>query len=361
MYPILAHKHALLLYLACWMPIAILIATLFVFAGRIDWVTASALALPMTVIYSFICLSPWYLCRSFPLQETNLFRLLAIHIIAAFFSASIWILIGKALVTLLGSLPSLSLLPEHYRYLIPLLVIVGILLFMLGVAVSYLMIYFEKGREYEKRSLELRLLAQQAEMKALKAQIDPHFLFNSLNSISALTSLDPAGSRKMCLLLSDFLRKSLNLGAKKFIAFKEELELISGYLSIEKIRLGPRLKIKMMVAEESKQYIVPPLLLQPLVENAINHGIRHLLNGGEIRITAEKKEERLRIVVENPQDPEKPSSKSEGIGLDNVRRRLQTIFPSESRLECVESETIYRAVITLPARTLKEMPYNKSP
>ncbi len=361
MYPILAHKGALPLYLTCWTPAAILIATLFVFSGRLDWISAFALALPMTVIYAFICLSSWYLCRFYPLQGIRLFRLLAVQIAAAFFSVSIWILIGQVLVTLLGLLPSLSPLPENYRGLIPLLVIAGILLFLLGVAVSYLMIFFEKTKEFEKRSLELQLLAQQAEMKALKAQIDPHFLFNSLNSISALTSIDPAGSREMCLLLSDFLRKSLRLGAKKFVTFKEELDLISGYLSIEKIRLGSRLGINMMIAEESRNCIVPPLLLQPLVENALNHGIRHLLQGGEIRITAAKKEKRLVIEVENPQDPEKPCSKSEGIGLDNIRRRLQTIFPFEGQLECHEAESVYRAVITMPAKILEEMPYNDSP
>lgn len=351
MYPILAHKRALPLYLACWMPNAILMATLFVYSGRLDWISAFALALPMTLIYAFICLSAWYLCRFFPLQEINLFRLLAVHLVAAFFSASIWILIGNVLVTLLGSLPLMSPLPDSYRYLIPILIIVGILLFLLGVAISYLMIFFEKSREYEKRSLELQILAQQAEMKALKAQIDPHFLFNSLNSISALISIDPAGSRKMCLLLSDFLRKSLSLGAKRFITFEQELELISGYISIEQIRLGSRLRIDMKVAEETKLCIVPPLLLQPLVENALNHGIRHLLEGGEIRITAEKREGRMRIAVENPMDPEKPSSKSEGIGLDNIRRRLQTIFAHEGQLDCIESENNYRAIITIPANT----------
>ena len=355
MYPILAHKGALPLYLACWIPIAILIAALFVFSGRIQWIPAFALALPMTVVYAFICISSWYLCRSFPLQKTNLFRLLSVHAVAAFFSASIWILIGKALVMLLAPLPSMSPLEENYRSLIPHLVIAGSLLFLLGAAVSYLMIFFEQSREYEKRTLELRLLAQQAEMKALKAQIDPHFLFNSLNSISALTTIDPAGSRKMCLLLSDFLRKSLSLGAKKFITLEQEVELISGYLSIEQTRLGARLRVHMTISEESKPCIVPPLLLQPLVENALNHGIRHLVEGGEIRIAAEKKEKRLRILVENPQDPDRPPSRNEGIGLDNVRRRLRTVFNSEARLECAGSDNAYRAALTLPARTWEEI------
>jgi len=360
MYPILAHKGALPLYLVCWIPAAILISSLFVFSGRLDWISAFALMLPMTVIYAFVCLSSWYLCRFYPLQETPLFRLLTVQIVAAFFSASIWILIGKVLVILLGLLPSPLLLPENYGGLIPLLAIAGVLLFLLGVAVSYLMIFFEKAKEFEKRSLELQLLAQQAEMKALKAQIDPHFLFNSLNSISALTSIDPAGSREMCLLLADFLRKSLRLGAKKFVTFEDELDLISGYLSIEKIRLGSRLGINMMIADESRNCIVPPLLLQPLVENALNHGIRHLVQGGEIRIAAAKKENRLIIEVENPQDPERPRSESEGIGLNNVRRRLHTIFPSEGQLECVEAENAYRAIIIIPAKSPEEIPYNDS-
>jgi len=359
MHPILARKSTLMLYLASWTPNAALIAALLVFSGQLQWFEALALAIPMAVIYAFVCLSSWYLCRSLPLQDTKLIRLIAVHAVAAFLSSSVWILIGKVLVTLLGSIPSLALLDQNYGNVIPLLVAVGILLFLLGVAVSYLMITFERNREIEKRSLELRLLAQQAELKALKAQIDPHFLFNSLNSISALTSIDPAGSRNMCLLLSDFLRKSLGLGAKRFITLEEELALTSGYLSIEQIRMGPRLKTKMKIEEEAKKCVVPPLLLQPLVENALNHGIRHLLEGGEIRITGEKSADRLRIVVDNPQDPEKPSPKGEGIGLENVRRRLRALFGSEARLVCQESKGAYRAALTLPAKTPEEMAIDK--
>jgi two-component system sensor histidine kinase AlgZ len=359
MYPILTQRNSFLLYLACWLPNALLIAALFVFAGGLNWIASIALALPMAVLYAFLCLSSWHLCRYFPLQKTNFFRLLAVHAIAAFISSSIWVLLGKAIVTILGSIPSLELLQENYSSLIPLLVAVGILLFLLNVAGSYLMISFERNKEMETRSLELRFLAQQAEMRALKAQIDPHFLFNSLNSISALTSIDPEASRKMCLMLSDFLRKSLRLGGKKLITFEEELDLVSGYLSIEHIRLGPRLTTNMRIEEEIKNCAVPPLLLQPLVENALNHGIRHLLAGGEVRIAAEKSGSRLRITVENPQDPEKPPQKGEGIGLDNVRQRMKALFASEARLECFESENLFRAVLIMPARNLAEMQLEK--
>jgi two-component system, LytTR family, sensor histidine kinase AlgZ len=355
MNPILESRGALAVYLACWLPNALLIAALFFFAGHFTWIAAIAMALPMTVIYAFLCLSSWYLCIFFPLQKGNLLRLFAVFVPAALVSSMIWILAGKVLIDMLGSAPPLLLQRESYSRMAPFLAAAGILLFLLNVAVNYLMIFFNKNIDMERRALQLRLLAQQAEMKALKAQIDPHFLFNSLNSISALITIDAAGSRKMCLMLSDFLRKSLRLGAKKFITLEEELELSSMYLDIEKIRLGSRLVVTMHIKEECKKCIVPPLLLQPLVENALTHGIRHLLDGGEIRIAAEKYGSHLQIAVENSQDPEKPSQKGEGIGLANVRGRLMALFESEARLECMETPNTYQAVLIMPARTLSKM------
>lgn len=359
MYPLLAHKRTLILYLAGWMPITALIAALFVLSGRLSWIPALTLSLPMAFLFAFFCLSAWYLCTAFPLQRTNPFRLVAVHIVAAFLATSTWIMIGSGLANLLGHLPSLESLPEDYHGLIPILLGIGILLFLLGVTVSYLIVFYEKNRESEKRSLEMRLLAQQAEMKALKAQIDPHFLFNSLNSISALTSIDPQGSRRMCQLLSNFMRKSLSLGERKFITLGEEIKLIEDFLAIEQIRLGSRLKVHLTIGEEVKEFALPPLLLQPLVENALNHGIRHLPEGGDLRIGAQKTGNLLKLTVDNPQDPEKPASNGEGIGLDNVHRRLRAVFESGARLDCIENKNSYRAVLTVPVHTLKEVEFDE--
>jgi LytS/YehU family sensor histidine kinase len=268
----------------------------------------------------------------------------------------LWILLGKGLVSLSPSIPPLARLNELYQSQIPLLFGIGILLFLLAVTISYLMIAFENARQAERRSLELRLLAQEAELKALKAQVDPHFLFNSLNSISALTSIDPAGSRRMCLLLSDFLRRSLGFGAQKYISLEEEIALVSAFLAIEQIRLGPRLRINMQIAPQSERCVVPPLLLQPLVENALRHGIMNIVEGGEIRLVSERNAGRLKILVENPQDPDKLPAKGPGIGLENVRRRLRTLYGTEARLDSHRSDTLFRVVLTLPAWTAAEVP-----
>ena len=160
----------------------------------------------------------------------------------------------------------------------------GVLLFLLALAVHYALLAFEAAREAERRQLELELLTRDAELRALRAQIDPHFLYNSLNSISALTASDPAGARRMCVLLGGFLRDTLSLSSRERIPLAEELALADSFLSIEQVRFGARLQVDRRIDDASAACLVPPLLLQPLVENAITHGIAGLLEGGVIRL-----------------------------------------------------------------------------
>jgi len=354
MHPILARKRNLALYLVAWSPIAGLLTALLVYSGHLGWGPALALAAPLVLLYAFICLAGWYLCKSFPLQNTGLIRLMGVYALAAFLSSSIWVFIGRGWVNALASLPATAELYGRYSELVPLLLGVGSLLFGLAIAVHYLMSSFETSREAERRALELQILAREAELKALKAQIDPHFLFNSLNSISALTAMDPAKARKMCLLLAEFLRKSLALGAKRFIPLEEEISLASSYLSVEQVRLGSRLGVEEDIEEASKSCRMPPLLLQPLVENAVHHGISGLLEGGTIRIQTRRRGDRLNIVIENPVDADTPSNRGKGIGLENVRNRLLTHYGSEARLELEKSERCFHVQISLPVAVPEE-------
>ena len=163
---------------------------------------------------------------------------------------------------------------------------VGALLFWLAAACHYLLIAFEASRDAETRAIELDLLAREAELRALRAQIDPHFIFNSLHSISALTASDPAAARRMCLLLADFLRETLRLGSNSRITLADELALAERFLAIEQVRLGARLQVTRETDPAGGDCLVPPLLLQPLVENAVVHGIAQLVEGGTIRLAA---------------------------------------------------------------------------
>ena len=261
--------------------------------------------------------------------------------------------IGRSWASLVAQINFFQNLEAQYSQEVPLLLTVGISTFLLSVAVNYSLIAFRDSRESERQAMQLQFHAQEAELRALRAQINPHFLFNSLNSISALTTADPSAARTMTLLLADFLRRSLSLGNKDFVTVRDEVELATSFLEIERVRFGPRLQVRLEIDEDAKSLFVPPLLLQPLVENAVGHGIAHLVEGGEIAISVRRAGSRLVMRVENPCDPEGPRNRGHGIGIENVRSRLKTLFGPEARLETSPSPDNYRAEIVLPAEPLQ--------
>ena len=155
------------------------------------------------------------------------------------------------------------------------------LLFLLALAVHYVLLAFEAAAQAERRQLELQILTRDAELRALRAQIDPHFLFNSLNSISALTTADAAGARRMCLLLGGFPARHAAMSARASGSRSPtSSRWPSGFSRIEQVRFGERLQVERGVEKAPARCLVPPLLLQPLVENAVTHGIARMLDGG---------------------------------------------------------------------------------
>jgi LytS/YehU family sensor histidine kinase len=201
----------------------------------------------------------------------------------------------------------------------------------------------------EGREKELRELAVSAQLAALRAQVNPHFLFNSLNSINALIAARPEEARRLCVRLADFLRRSLTVGSRETIPLAEELELAEQLLAIEKVRFGDRLCHEVRADDAARACPVPPLLLQPLVENAVTHGIAQLLEGGRISIAAERRQDELLLVVENPRDPDSPGRKGAGIGLSNVKRRLMALHSDAASLRVVPQADSFRVELRLPA------------
>jgi LytS/YehU family sensor histidine kinase len=215
-------------------------------------------------------------------------------------------------------------------------------------AASYLAAAFAISQEAEKRGLELQVLAREAELRALRAQIDPHFLFNSLQSISALTTMDPAAARRMCLLLADFLRDTLSLGSRERISLAEEFALAQRFLEIEQVRFGSRLKMAIDAGPETETEEVPPLVLQPLIENAVTHGIAHVLDGGVVSIHATRQMTSLVLTVDNPCDADRPAGRGTGLGLRNVRERLESEYGPDARLRTQEADGRFVARIEIP-------------
>lgn len=347
MHPLLT-RNRLGLYLLAWVPLVATSIYALVARGELDWWYATAIAVPVFLFYAFLCLSAWYPCRATPLGKVSFTRLLLTHLTAAVFFSFIWTRASGAFVYAILSPEKSAGLTRQFLPQVNAIFTVGVLLYLLSVAFHYVLIATEDSRRAEAQAAEARVLARDAELKALKAQINPHFLFNSLNSISALTSIDPSRARDMCVLLGEFLRMTLGLGEKTLVHFSEELELLQKYLAIEKIRFGERLKTQEAIQEESKPCLLPPLLLQPLMENAIRHGIACLPEGGVVRLTVGRQNGRLEILVENSWDPDAPPRRSGGLGLRNVQQRLEARYGKEAGLRVAAEGDLFQVGLSIP-------------
>jgi len=349
MHPILADWRRLFAYVLAWELLGGLLSVLLVLSGSFTWAPALSLAVPLSALYAFVCLGAFWVCRAAPLHRSEWPRVAGAQLAAATLSAALWLLASRVWAAALESLGFFPGLIVSQRRAAPLLFGMGLLLFLLAAALHYLLAAFEDSRRAETEALRFQILSREAELRALRAQIHPHFLFNSLNSINALIGSRPQEARKVCVLLADFLRRSLALGARERVPFAEELALAEDLLAIEKVRFGTRLHFAPRVEEAALSCLVPPLLLQPLVENAVTHGIAQCLDGGTVRLDARLRGERLLVAIENPRDGAAPPRKGNGIGIENVRRRLETLYGRDAELRLHPDGDSFQVELELPA------------
>ena len=265
-----------------------------------------------------------------PLARTGSARVLVSALAAAALSSAMWLVIVRGLDGAGRGAVGGSDLPT-FAAVQSMLFGIGVLLYLLSLAVSYVLVVYEASQDAQRRGLQGQVLAREAELRSLRAQIDPHFLFNSLNSISALTTADPPGARRMCVLLGEFLRETLALGGEDRITVARELALLERFPRHRARALRRSAARRAARRREAGGCFVPPLLLQPLVENAVTHGIAHLIEGG-LRVSAERNGAWLHIIVENPCDPDRPRRGGAGVGLANVRARLRAMHGGDAAL-----------------------------
>jgi two-component system LytT family sensor kinase len=209
----------------------------------------------------------------------------------------------------------------------------NLLIYWVIVAVSFAFSYYRKFRERELRTAELEKSLAQARLKALQMQLNPHFLFNSLHSISALMHQDTEAAERMIARLSDLLRAALQGSDAQEVSLRNELEFLQLYIEIEKIRFGSRLNVKLDVASDTLEARVPNLILQPLLENAIRHGIEPHAKPGLIELAARRADGVLTLEVsDNGEGVGPPASIQDGVGLSNTRARLRTLYGEAHRL-----------------------------
>ena len=335
-------------YFTVWLPLAVVLAGVAAFVGGSPWPEAVALAIPLATVFAFLCLGAGYSCRVLPLSRTTAGRTVLSHLTTAIVTAALWVGLARVLGHLLEQADLFPGVVFRLSRMAGSLMALGILLYLLAVAVHYLATAREESRLADQRVLQADLAAREAELKALKAQIDPHFLFNSLNTINALIGTDPDGARQACAGLGDLMRLNLKLGHRPWVRMEEELALVRRYLEMEKIRLGTRLQVDEQVDPAGLAITVPPLILQPLVENAVKHGIAARVDGGTLTILARVDADRLLLEVTNPMDTEGEGPPGTGTGLQNLRRRLMAIYGNGARLHTGQDGSVYAARIDVP-------------
>ena len=349
MHPFFTQSGRLGVYLLGWIPLTAILGGLLMLAGGLSLLEAAALAAPLGLLYAFLCLSSWYLCRAFPVDSARLLATASALAVASLVAASLWLLSGTTLAWGLALLPVFETLPDRLQRAGPVVFLLGVLLYLLILAMHYVLEAAETARDQERRAAELRTLAREAELQALRERLNPHFLFNSLNSIAALVAVRPEEARSMCALLSDFLRTTLGMSERSSISLREELALAHRYLAIEQVRFGDRLTMAEDLDDSALDVAVPPLLLQPLFENAVKHGIGARLEGGILSLVTKRRGDRISIVVENPADAGSEKPAGAGMGLANVKRRVAACWGDAGHVGTGLSNGRFRVEIELPA------------
>jgi two-component system, LytTR family, sensor kinase len=206
----------------------------------------------------------------------------------------------------------------------------------------------ERQEEVRKREAQLLQLSKEAELAQIRQQLQPHFLFNSLNSISALVITQPQKAREMVLQLSEFLRGTIRKDSGQWIDLKEEIDYLKMYLEIERVRFGHRLLVEFELSDELLLSKIPQLFIQPLVENAIKHGLYGVIGEVKIILRVSKEQNYLLIEVQNPFDPETQVAVGTGFGLSSIERRLYLLFGRKDLLETQSDDSVFSVKLKIP-------------
>ncbi len=343
-HPVLKNTRSLIIYFIIWLVISVL-DLLFIQSGYHFNLTDCIIgSLTFNILFAIIGIAIWYVVQySYP-DKIGLYNLLINHISTAVVIVIIWIASGLFIIKNLtdGLLYEFTL--NHIAWYAGL----GIVYYSLFALIFYLMIYNHNLKERKKNEDKLLAMVKEAELNLLKSQINPHFLFNSLNSISSLTITNPAKAQEMIIKLSDFLRYSISRNSNQKSTLKLELENLQRYLDIEKTRFGNKLNYIPDISEECMNKTLPVMILQPLYENAIKHGVYESTEPITLTAVGRMENNFLSITLTNNFDLESPSKKGEGIGLKNIKERLRLIYFSEGLLHVKRNDNKFEVKLLIP-------------
>ncbi|HDZ41869.1 MAG TPA: histidine kinase [Bacteroidetes bacterium] len=348
-HPILSKRNRLLVYWLIWLIIGLGQSLLISYSSGISVVAAFSDGFISALIFGMTAIALWFPANQFKQGIKNMKMTLINHLLMAVIALGIWVFLTKLLV--LAFLQEGELYKSFWENSIYYRLGAGAFIYVVVILTYYLLISMDNIARKDMREAKLENMLKEAELMMLRSQINPHFLFNSLNSISSLTISDAPRAREMVIKLSDFMRYALSRKEDRTVKLQTELENLRLYLDIEKIRFGERLEFREDVSDECLKVKVPNMILQPLYENAIKHGVYESPDKVRIKLTARRLNGAISISISNDFDPETIAHGGTGTGLNNVRRRLELYYGNRAWLKTVKEAGLFTAEIYIPEHT----------
>jgi len=308
-------------------------------ASVVESIVSSTLLCGLTIIWH-------YPAKYISIEQHHLLKVFFSHAISAVISSGLWILfIYIVMVPIIGFDEKYQ---NYFYHTILWRFLVGFLLYAIVVSFYYLISYYSELQERSLKESELKNLVAQAELRSLKFQINPHFIFNSLNSMSALTEIDPKKAKEMIIKLADFLRYILATNEREKNKLSEELKNIRLYLDIEKVRFEDKFDYSEEISEDCNKAEIPNMILQPLFENVIKHAVYETFDKVLLTLRCSFEEGFLKIQLVNNFDESSKPRKGAGVGLKNISDRLNLIYRRNDLMEVKKEKGIFSVTLFIP-------------
>lgn len=344
--PLIQNRKYFYIYISALAILALIQVFIVYFIYNFSFTEALADGLIYNGLYAVFALVIWSVVRYSDLENQGWFLILLNHLGTLFIVTFGWVLMGDFLVkNTFGFSDVYKVFVDNafvWRF------ISGAFLYFVVILIYYLIIYSTNLQEKMKQEAELNLILKETELSALKSQINPHFLFNSLNSISSLTVSNPEKAREMIIKLSEYLRYSLAHDETYVTKFSTELKNAMTYLEIEKIRFGDKLSIDNNIEANCLEHTIPAMILQPLYENAIKHGVYESTETVTIRTKCICENNIMKLYIKNNFDSEAIHRKGEGIGLKNVKNRMKLIYERTDLVRIFKEKDSFEIELIFP-------------
>lgn len=345
-HPFFKNLRLLVFYIVVWMLVIGIHASVLFYFYRIPISLSLTDGAVFNLLFAFFGLPLWFIVAHSKYNKSPIINGIITHFSSVVILLLIWISLGDFIISFFAGSNS-----EYDKFLLtalPWRIISGLFYYSILVLMYYVVNYYNDRKEQFIREARLNEMIRSTELDLLKSQINPHFLFNALNSISSLTVTNPPRAQEMIIKLSDYLRYSISQGSGSLVSLKEEIENVKRYLEIEQVRFGSRLEHMFNISQNSSALFLPAMILQPLYENAVKHGVYESTQMVIIETKCFAEKDFLKIEISNNFDLQGVSKKGTGLGLNHINERLRLMYHQDMLLKTTKIHDRFIVELLIP-------------